>query len=154
MEIKILSRQDIEELALMPFEDKTALISITDFDEDYAELENEPEFLLQIRFDDVDNDIFLDFHGKLLPKEEHESIAEKYHIITGEQAKEIADFIKNIEDETKILICQCEHGQSRSAAVGAAVMEYLYNDGIKIFSSDDYFPNKVVFRKVFEKLKG
>ena len=59
----------------------------------------------------------------------------------------------NIKDKAEFIICQCEHGQSRSAAVAAAITEYLYNDGIKIFSSDDYFPNKVVYRKVYEYLK-
>lgn len=153
MKIGILNRPDIEELATRPFKEKTALISITDYDDVFAELENKPEYLFQIKFDDVDNDIFLDLQGKTLPKEKHKDIAAKYHIITDEQAKEIAAFIKNIKDEAEFLICQCEHGQSRSAAVAAAIREYLFHDGIKIFSSDEYFPNKVVFRKIYEFLK-
>lgn len=87
-----------------------------------------------------------------MPEEKHRSIADKYHIITDEQAEKIADFVKEIQDNAKLLICQCEHGQSRSAAVAAAVTEYLYHDGIKIFSSDEYFLNKVVFRKVCKNL--
>ena len=153
MKIVILNRPDIEELSLKPFKEGTALISITDYDENYAELEYKPENLLQIRFDDVDNDIFLDLQGNVLPEEKHKDIARKYHIITEEQAKEIADFVKNIKDKSQLIICQCEHGQSRSAAVAAAITEYLCNDGIKIFSSDEYFPNKVVFRKVYSSLK-
>jgi len=153
MKIGIVNRLDIQEISKKPFKEKTALISITDYDEDFAELENKPEYLLQIKFDDVDNDIFLDLQGRLLPEEKHRSIADKYHIITDEQAEKIADFVKEIQDNAKLLICQCEHGQSRSAAVAAAVTEYLCQDGIKVFSSDEYFPNKVVFRKVYEKLK-
>lgn len=153
MKIEILNRPDIEELATRPFKEKTALISIAAYDDEYAELEYKPEYLLQIKFDDVDNDIFLDLQGKKLPEEKHKDIAIKYHIITDKQAKEIADFIMNIKNQTEFLICQCEHGQSRSAAVAAAISEYLYNDGIRIFSSDDYFPNKVVYRKVYEYLK-
>jgi predicted protein tyrosine phosphatase len=153
MKIEILNRPDIEELAKRPFKEKTALISITDYDDEYAELQYKPEYLLQIKFDDVDNDIFLDLQGKTLPEEKHKDIAIKYHIITDEQAKEIANFVMNIKDKAEFIICQCEHGQSRSAAVAAAITEYLYNDGIKIFSSDDYFPNKVVYRKVYEYLK-
>ena len=152
MKIGILNRPDIEELATRPFKEKTALISITDYDDEYAELQYRPEYLLQIKFDDVDNDIFLDLQGNLLPKEKHESVANKYHIITDEQAKTIVDFVKEIQNKADILICQCEHGQSRSAAVAAAVTEYLYRDGIKVFSADEYFPNKVVFRKIYEKL--
>ena len=153
MKIGILNRPDIEELALRPFKEKTALISITDYDEEFAELENEPDFLFQVKFDDVDNDIFLDMQGNLLPEKQHEGIAKQYHIITDEQAISIANFIKEIANKAEVLICQCEHGQSRSAAVAAAVTEYLNHDGIKVFSSDDYFPNKVVFRKVYENLK-
>ena len=153
MKIGILNRPDIEALATRPFKEKTALISITDYDDEYAELEYTPEYLFQIKFDDVDNDIFLDLQGKILPEEKHKDIEIKYHIITDEQAKEIADFVMNIKDKAEFIICQCEHGQSRSAAVAAAITEYLYGDGIKIFSSDDYFPNKVVYRKVYEYLK-
>ena len=73
-EIGISNRPDIEELATRPFKDKTALISITDYDDKYAELENKPGYLLQIKFDDVDNDIFLDLQGKVLTEEKHKDI--------------------------------------------------------------------------------
>ena len=46
MKIGILNRPDIEELATRPFKEKTALISITDYDDEYAELEFKPEYLL------------------------------------------------------------------------------------------------------------
>ena len=75
MKIGILNRPDIEELATRPFKEKTALISITDYDDEYAELQYKPEYLLQIKFDDVDNDIFLDLQGKALPEEKHKDIA-------------------------------------------------------------------------------
>ena len=153
MEIKITNRADIYEMAKKPFEKATALISIADYDDDFVKLDNKPDYLLQIGFDDVDNDIFLDLNGKLLPEEKHKMIALKYHIITDEQASRIAEFINEVKDKCDILLCQCEHGQSRSAAVAAAVTEHLHQDGIRIFSSDDYFPNKVVFRKVYENLK-
>lgn len=152
MQIVIVNRPDIEERAKRPFKEKTALISITDFDDDFAELEYAPEYLLQIKFDDVDNDIFLDMCGNPLPPEKCKAEANKYHIFTDEQAEQVAEFVKSIKDNAELLICQCEHGQSRSAAVAAAVTEYLYHDGIKIFASDEYYANKVVFRKVFKAL--
>lgn len=152
MKIRIVNRPDIEERALRPFKDKTALISITDADDDFAELEYKPDFLLQIKFDDVDNDIFLDMQGNLLPESQHKTIANKYHIITDEQAEQIATFVKEISDKVELLICQCEHGQSRSAATASAITEYYNSDGIKIFASDEYFPNKIVYRKIYEAL--
>ena len=51
------------------------------------------------------------------------------------------------------LICQCEHGQSRSAAVASAILEFKSRRGIQIFADDRYYTNKVVFRRVLEALK-
>ena len=57
------------------------------------------------------------------------------------------------KDEINTLICQCEHGQSRSAAVAAAILEFRSRRGIDVFSNDNYFPNKVVYRRVLAALK-
>ena len=75
-------------------------------------------------------------------------IENKYHMLSDEQAKKIAEFYKRTCNEVELIICQCEHGQSRSAAVAAAFLEYREKSGISIFADDKYFPNKVVFRKV------
>ena len=74
-------------------------------------------------------------------------------MLSDEQAKEIADFYFSIKGSTNLLICQCEHGQSRSAAVAAAIIEYKNKSGIEIFADDNYYPNKVVFKKVLNALK-
>ena len=50
MKTVILSRNQIEALAQKPFPPKTAVISITDAEWTYAELQNKPEFLLQLEF--------------------------------------------------------------------------------------------------------
>jgi hypothetical protein len=73
--------------------------------------------------------------------------------LTDEQAKEIADFYHMVCDNVKTLICQCEHGQSRSAAVAAAFIEYRYKAGIEIFADDDFTPNKTIFRKIMKELQ-
>lgn len=148
MKIKIMSRNGIERLSQSPFTDKTALISITDVGQDFAKLTHKPDYLLQVAFDDVDNDIFLDE-----PDGNREEIKNKYHLITDAQAKQIADFYFDVKDKADLLICQCEHGQSRSAAVAAAFMEYAGRNGIKIFAHDSYYPNKAVFKAVYNQLK-
>ena len=79
---------------------------------------------------------------------------EPINIITNKQAKEIAEFYHRVSKTAKTLICQCEHGQGRSAAIAAAINEYTDGNGIDIFADDRYFPNKVVFRKVLKALKG
>lgn len=134
VQLYIKSRDLIEGIAELPFPESTALISITDVGYDFAELKNKPAELLQLKFDDVDVD-------------------EPINIITDEQAKEIAEFYHRISRTAKVLICQCEHGQGRSAAIAAAIKEYTEGNGIEIFADDRYFPNKVAFRKVLKALK-
>jgi predicted protein tyrosine phosphatase len=69
------------------------------------------------------------------------------------QALKIAEFYDSIRDKADVLICQCEHGQSRSAAVAAAILEHRGKKGIRIFADDRYYPNKVVFRRVLEAIR-
>ena len=154
MKIRILSRRAIEKLAEDPFLEKTALISITDYDSDFAKLNNKPLYLCQVSFDDVDNDILVDELKKNATDYERKIIEEKYHMLSEEQAAEIAEFYFSVCEEIDCLICQCEHGQSRSAAVAAAIMEYRGRKGIKVFADDRYYPNKVVFRKVLSALNA
>jgi predicted protein tyrosine phosphatase len=73
-------------------------------------------------------------------------------MFTDTQANQIAEFYLSIKDKAEVLICQCEHGQSRSAAVAAAIMEYRSKSGIDVFAADGYYPNKRVFRKVLKAL--
>lgn len=153
MKLQILSREKIELLSKKGFKPNTALISITDVGLEFAMLENAPAYLLQVAFDDVDNDIFIDELGKVPDGEERIKIESKYNMLSDAQAKEIADFYFNIKDSTETLICQCEHGQSRSAAVAAAILEFRSKRGINIFADDRYYPNKAVYKKVFNALK-
>ena len=153
MRILIKSRTEIEAMSQTQFPTHTALISITDAGLDFAELVHKPEFLLRVAFDDVDNDIFIDELGRKPNDDERQTLEEKYKMITDSQALQIASFYYDHKDEITTLICQCEHGQSRSAAVAAAILEFRNRRGISVFSHDNYFPNKVVFRKVLSALK-
>ena len=143
--IFVKNRDAIEQMDFAP---KTALISITDAGWSYAKLKDEPDYILRLSFDDVDNDIFLG-----TTEAEREYIANKWHMLSDEQAKQIAEFYVKIRNKADIIICQCEHGQSRSAAVAAAILEYRSRSGIKVFASDKYYPNKAVFNKVLQALK-
>ncbi|MBQ3225491.1 MAG: hypothetical protein IJB48_00380 [Clostridia bacterium] len=124
-----------------------------DFGWTFAELKNEPNYLLQLAFDDVDNDVFVDELGRKPTEEERKPIEQKYKMMSDEQANKIAEFYFKIRNKAKTIICQCEHGQSRSAAVAAAILEYESAKGIEIFADDDYYPNKVIFKKVLKYLK-
>ena len=153
MKILIKSRSEIEAMSHTHFPTHTALISITDADCAFATLKNQPEYLLQVAFDDIDNEVFVDELGRSPTEEERVVLETKYNMFTNEQALQIASFYFAHKDTISTLICQCEHGQSRSAAVAAAILEFRSRRGIVIFSHDNYYPNKVVFRKVLEALK-
>ena len=152
MNIKIMSRDAIEMFCEHPFVEKIATISITDYGYDLAVLKNKPQHLLQLAFDDVDGDVFVDELGDNPSLEDKLKIEQKYHMFSDEQAIQVAEFIYKVWDKVDVIICQCEHGQSRSAAIAAVIMQYKYQNGIDIFADDKYYPNKFVYRKVFQCL--
>jgi len=158
MKIEIESRESIKKRADAPFPPHTAIISITDTDAEFAMLKNKPEFLFQIKFDDIYNDILDEIcnneYGNNYPALKGAiKTSKKLEWFSDTQAKEIAKFIFSIFNKAHLLICQCEYGQSRSAAVAAAVEQFLYQSGIFIFADDRYFPNKLVYRKLSAALE-
>ena len=153
MKILIKSRKQIEALARNPFSEKTMLISITDANESQVHLEYEPEFLIRLSFDDVDNDVINDALGKKPSFEERFEIECAYNFISLKQADDIANMFLRHMGEIDVLICQCEHGQSRSAAVAAAILEFRSKRGVEVFANDKYYPNKVVYRRTLKSLQ-
>ena len=154
MKILIKSRAAVERMAEEPFADGTAIISIADYGMEGARLSHRPMALLPLAFDDVENDLF---DGELPPNADtaaRQRLEQKYHMISEQQADEIAAFYFRVREESEVLICQCEHGQSRSAAVAAAILEYRSHSGITVFAHDRYYPNKVVFRRVLSALRA
>ncbi len=154
MKIKIMSRSAVEKYTETPVNEKTAIISITDFGLDFAFLKNQPDFLYQVAFDDVDNDVIVDELGQEATEEDRKRVEAKYNMFSEEQANAVAEFYFSVCDKIECLICQCEHGQSRSAAMAAAIIEFRSRKGIKIFADDRYYPNKVVFRKLLTALQN
>lgn len=149
MKILITSRKWIEQKATFPAGRKVALISICDTDSTFAKPNFTPFALLKIRFNDV--------YFEALPqtdKKQRLKLVKKQCVKIDAAAEQIAVFYHGLPADTDILICQCEFGQSRSAAVAAAIMEYKAKKGIEVFSNDKYYPNKLVFRKVLNALKG
>lgn len=69
------------------------------------------------------------------------------------EVNELAEFIIKAEKDGFDIICQCEYGQSRSAACAAAILEYFYHNGISIFADYRYYPNQLIFNKLFQALK-
>lgn len=102
---------------------------------------------MQLAFDDVDNDIFLDELGRKSTEAERIRLENKYHMLSNEQAKQIADFYISIENKVNVIICQCEHGQSRSAAIAAAIMEYRSKKALRFFLTIIIIPIKLFLEK-------
>jgi len=71
-----------------------------------------------------------------------------------EDTKGLSEFIYNAKSNGLDIICQCDFGQSRSAACASAILEHFEGSGIDIFSNYDYYPNQVVYHKVFDALEN
>ncbi|NMA75115.1 MAG: hypothetical protein GX963_13410 [Bacteroidales bacterium] len=159
MKIEIHSIETIETRAQLPFTPKTILISMGDTDAEPPRLNNRPDHILRIVFDDVTLEEIKMEHE--LPESVTSSDDEliEYlhtygtHVFSDIQARKIAQFVLRHISSTDVLICQCHFGQSRSAGCAAAIAEYFNGNGIDIFADYKYYPNKLVFHKVLKALK-
>ncbi len=144
MKISIYSRKEIENLIENDFPKNTAVISFYDpagirsDNEKPVDYKGKAEMLLQVAVYDIDISIL-------------ESYGLTYDTYLPE-ADELAEFIKTAHDKGLDIICQCQYGQSRSAACAAAIEEYYNKNGISIFADYRYYPNQLIYHKVFDAL--
>ena len=116
---------------------KTSIISITGPDEDdvkFAKNENIDK-IFRMRFNDIEHD--LEMNGI------------KYQAPVQSDFTGLKAFVDNLDCE--LLVIHCGAGVSRSAAVGAAINEYL-NLGYQIFNNPNFFPNMTVYSCCMEEL--
>ena len=138
--ISILSRPEIEKLINTNFPDNAYVISFKDTtDETEIDFRGLPRKVFTIALDDLEYDEL----------EECGLSIDTYFT----ESKELAKFIYAALLNNSDIICQCEYGQSRSAACAAAIMEVLYGNGISVFSDYRYYPNKLIYNKLVEELK-
>ncbi|MDD4690255.1 MAG: hypothetical protein PHE51_11000 [Eubacteriales bacterium] len=140
MRIEIKNLKSIQKRAKVKWNSGTALISIGDTDAPNPMLEHMPEWLLRLVFDDV-----------YLEDEDEEIDPNFFTLFNDNLAERIVNFVCQHKNNIETLICQCEHGQSRSAAVAAAVAQYINGESAEFFSDERYCPNKTVFHKVLHK---
>jgi hypothetical protein len=69
------------------------------------------------------------------------------------EADGLAEFIYKAKEDGLDIICQCEYGQSRSASCAAAILEHFAGRGIDVFVDYRYYPNQLVYHKVFDALE-
>ena len=145
MKVEIYSRKAIKELMDKGFPQNTAVISFytPKNKRDYAEN--------RIDYDGVCNKVF--YVG--IPDIDIEILGDygyTYETYLAE-ADELARFIDEARAEELDIICQCDYGQSRSAACAAAILQHFEKCGIDIFADYRYYPNQLVYHKVFDALE-
>ena len=145
MKVEIYSREAIMKLMEGEFPQKTAVISfysprrMRKAEEMRVYFHNECDRVLSIMIPDIDIEILSDY-------------GYTYETYLSE-ADELAEFICKAKDDGYDIICQCDFGQSRSAACAAAILEYFEGRGIDIFADYRYYPNQLVYHKVFDALR-
>ncbi len=156
MKLEIYSADRIIRRAKQPFAPRTTLISIGDPDMPPPRMDYRPDHVLRLEFDDVTEELIKswlslpDLTGKEL---EEALVAHNTYLFTQELAEKTAGFIRRHIPATDCFICQCEFGQSRSAAVAAAIAEYYFQKGQAIFSNPRYGPNPMVYSRLLAALK-
>lgn len=146
MQVDIYSREAIEQLLEDKFPDNVAVISFYDppskrTREKFQPVNytNKAERVFTVPLHDIDIEILEDYgldFNSYFP-----------------EVNELARFIRNAVDDGMDFICQCEYGQSRSAACAAAILEFYEKKGISIFADYRYYPNQLVFNKVKKALE-
>lgn len=146
MNVSIYSRKEIEKLIETTFPTNTAVISFYDpkgkrTPKDYAPIDykGKSERFFMVGIHDIDIEILEDY-------------GLTYDTYLAE-AEKLAEFIISANRDGMDIICQCEYGQSRSAACAAAIKEFFDKSGITIFADYRYYPNQLVFNKVLDALK-
>ena len=141
MDVQIHSFESIEEAARSPFPENTLLISVGDTGAPPPRLAHKPRWMLRLVFDDIYPDEI-----------ERGDIMDGDTVFGESQAQQIAEFIAEHIGEAGTIICQCEYGQSRSAAIAAAIKEHYEGNGIEIFADYRYYPNKLVYKILIKAL--
>ncbi len=146
MKVEIYSRKAIEKILEKNFPRNTAVISFYDppgklRNKDYkpVDYKGRAERLFQVAIHDIDLTVLPDFGLNY----------ETYF----PEADRLGEFIYQAKNDGLDIICQCEYGESRSSGCAAAILEHFFKTGISVFADYRYYPNQVVYHKVFEALE-
>ena len=144
LQVSIYSRQDISELMKTGFPENTAVISFYSPQKEHksekrVNYSGSCNRVFYVKIPDIDIEILLDY-------------GYTYETYLTE-ADELAKFIYEVRAEGRDIICQCDFGQSRSAACAAAILQHFERRGIDIFADYRYYPNQLVYHKVFDALE-
>ena len=145
MEVSIYSRKAIKELMDKGFPQNTAVISFytpknkRDYKESRVDYGGVCDRVFYVGIPDIDIEILSDY-------------GYAYDTYLAE-ADDLAKFIYEAKENGLDIICQCDYGQSRSAACAAAILQHFEGCGIDIFVDYRYYPNQLVYHKIFDALE-
>ena len=141
MKITILSRKEAEDLIRNgEFPGNTAVITFYDPDDNHVNYSTcDQNHVYYCPLDDID----------LSTLQDRGLTFEQYF----DYADDVAAFIYEAYQNDINLICQCDYGQSRSAGCVAAIQQHFYQNGIDIFADYRYYPNQMVYHKIFDALQ-
>lgn len=140
MNVLICSRKDMEKMIInKSFPQKTAVISFYDPSTEHIKFDRVCCDVYYCPFEDIDVWSAAEF--------EEQSVQFDF-------ADDLAEFIYKAYDNDQNIICQCDHGQSRSAGCAAAILQHFYGSGLAIFTDYNYCPNKVVYHNVYNALRA
>lgn len=146
MNVSIYSREAIEELIKGDFPKNVAVISFYDplseyKSEDYTfvDYSSKTDRVFKIQLHDIDLEILGDY-----------SLTYETYF---PEVNDLAEFIYKAKKDGLDIICQCEYGESRSSGCAAAILEHFYGKGLSIFVDYRYYPNQLVYHKVFDALE-
>lgn len=140
MKIQILSGEAAKKmLADNAFPAHTAVVCFTD-GESQIDYSSVTDRIFCVDVPDISMDDLTDYKYTV------DDFADAMH------ADEMAQFILDAYRDGYDFICQCTYGESRSAAVAAAIREYFFHDGIQVFADYRYCPNQLVFNTLYDAL--
>lgn len=138
--IDIMDKQQCTVFSTNDLNEDCIIISINDTDCNTVIFDNKHILdVLKVVFDDLEKE----------PKNKEN----KYKLFDIHIAKEIKNFIDKYKDGVKYIVCHCTAGISRSASVGAVVSRYLNGTDNYIFSSGEYYPNRLVYKTMCEAFR-
>ena len=145
MQVEIYSRKGIKELMEGKFPRNTAVISFCSPRNGKRGEDG------RVRFGDSCDRVFY----VMIPDIDIERLRDYGYTYENylSEADELAKFIYQSLNDGYNIICQCDFGQSRSAACAAAILQHFEGRGIDIFADYRYYPNQLVYHKIFGALK-
>ncbi len=147
MNISIFSRAAMEERLSQGLLPDTAVISFYDPPQARTKIRTLPPInysskasrVFSVALHDLDRDVLPSF-----------GLSEETYFPNVDK---LAEFIHKAHADNLTIICQCEYGQSRSAACAAAILQHFEHSGISIFADYRYYPNQLVYNKIFDALE-